>query len=218
MTAQTPKGCGRFIERLNEAIDRLAAATQHVAEMHEVAIKARTVGSAASAFARPSVQTLRRCTHSEGHELSLSADDALAIETSRECPCCAARLWISVPSVGVILDTTAHKDAANVLDLDLDLTRREQQVLNVLHRSCYALRHEQLAALVWSEPDRTHDVSSVLYRLRRKLRASGWVIPFPPRGQGVRLVRDATQHREAGTESDGQELYEASDICLGSAA
>jgi DNA-binding winged helix-turn-helix (wHTH) protein len=217
VTAQTPKGCCRFIERLSEAIDRLAAGTQQTTEMHRAATNARAVGGAQSAFTRSSVETLRRCNHSDGHEVSLSADEALGIETCRECPCCATRLWISVPSVGAILDAVALKDA-NLPDLNVELTRREQQVLNVLHRSPYALRHEQLAALVWSEPDRTHDVRSVLYRLRRKLQTSGWVIPFPPKGQGVRLVRDATQHRQAGTESDRQEPDEASDICLGSAA
>src|SRR5206468_12167012 len=87
--------------------------------------------------------------------------------------------------------------AARVPDLDIELTRREQQVLNVLHRSPYPLRHEQLAALVWSEPDRTHDVRSVLYRLRRKLRTSGWLIPFPPKGRGYALsvTRRSTPRR-----------------------
>ena len=217
MTAQTPKGCCRFIERLSEAIDRLAAGTQQTTEMHRAATNARAVGGAQSAFTRSSVETLRRCNHSDGHEVSLSADEALGIETCRECPCCAARLWISVPSVGAILDAVALKDA-NLPDLDVELTRREQQVLNVLHRSPYPLRHEQLAALVWSEPDRTHDVRSVLYRLRRKLRTSGWLIPFPPKGRGVRLVRDATEHPQAGTKSDGHEPDGGSDINLASAA
>jgi hypothetical protein len=161
---------------------------------------------------------LNRCNHSEGHELSLSADDALAIETSRECPCCAARLWISIPSVGEILEAATLKGSVSVPDLDVELTRRERQVLNVLHRSQYALRHEQLAALVWSEPDRTHDVRSVLYRLRRKLLNSGWAIPFPPKGKGVRLVLEPIRHAQPAPNSDRREPDEASNSVLGSAA
>ena len=219
MTAQGCEGCAHLIERLSETTDRLAAATREAAEVHRIAIDARGVGGAPrSAFTRASVETLRRCNHRDGHELSLGADEALAIETYRECPCCDGRLWISLPSVSAILDAAAGTGVARVPDLDVELTRREQQVLNVLHRSPYPLRHEQLAALVWSEPDRTHDVRSVLYRLRRKLRNSGWVIPFPARGRGVRLVRDTSQHRQAGPESDGQAPDEGSDICLGSAA
>ena len=139
-----------------------------------------------SAVARPSALTAPRCCHSEGHELSLSADDALAFETTRECPCCSARLWISVPSVSAILDSAALRGRSTVPYLNVELTRRERQVLNALHRSPYALRHAQLAALVWSEPDRTNDVRSALYRLRRKLRDSGWVIPFSNGGRGIR--------------------------------
>jgi hypothetical protein len=218
VTAQTPTGCCHSIECLNEVIIRLEAAARQAAEVHPMAIAARAVNGPQPAFTRPSVVTLKRCNHSEGHELRLSADDALAIETCRDCPCCAARLWISIPSVGAILDAAALRGGTTVPDLEVELTRRERQVLNVLHRFPYALRHEQLAALVWSEPDRTHDVRSVLYRLRRKLRNSGWAIPFPPKGHGVRLVRDTTQHRQAGTGSDGQEPNEASDIGIGSAA
>jgi hypothetical protein len=142
-----------------------------------------------SAPVRSPTETLRRCNHREGHELGLRADEALAIETCRDCPCCGAWLWISVPPVGTILDTVAQNAASNVPDLDVGLTRRERQLLNVLYRSSYALRHLQLAALVWSDPDRTHDVRSVLCRLHRKLRHSQWAIPFPPQGDGVRLVR-----------------------------
>jgi hypothetical protein len=173
-------------------------------------------GAPLSAFT--SVETLRRCNHRDGHELILGADEALTIETYRECPCCDARLWVSVPSVGAILDAAAAIGAVSVPDIDVVLTRREQQVLNVLHRSPYPLRHEQLAALVWSEPDRTHDVRSVLYRLRRKLRTSGWLIPFPPKGGGVRLVRNATEHPQARAKPDGQETPGGSDIRLASAA
>ena len=94
------------------------------------------------------------------------------------------------PAGRAILDTVAGNAASDVPNLDVDLTRRERQLLNVLYRSQYALRHRQLAALVWSDPDRTHDVRTGLNRLRRKLRDSGWTIPVPPNGQGVRLVRE----------------------------
>jgi len=218
VTAQGCQGCAHLIERLSEATDRLAAATRQAAEVHRRAIEPPSVGgSPQSALARASVETLRRCNHREGHELSLRAEEALTIETYRECPCCDARLWISVPSVGAILDAAAALGAGRVSDLDIELTRREQQVLYVLHRSPHPLRHEQLAALVWSEPDRTHDVRSVLYRLRRKLRTSGWLIPFPPKGRGVRLVRNATEQLQAGANPDGQETQGA-DIKLASAA
>jgi hypothetical protein len=108
----------------------------------------------------------------------------------RAMPVCprSARLWISVSSVSAILDAAALKGSTSVPGLHVEPTRRERQVLNVLHRSPYALHHEQLAALVWSEPDRTYDVRSVLHRLRRKLFASGWAIPLSPKGQGIRLV------------------------------
>jgi DNA-binding response OmpR family regulator len=101
--------------------------------------------------------------------------------------------------------------------LEIELTRRERQVLNVLHRSPYALRHEQLAALVWSEPDRTHDVRSVLYRLRRKLMNSGWAIPFQLKGKGVRLVPDPIRLGQPAPNSDGHEPDEASDFLVGRA-
>jgi hypothetical protein len=87
----------------------------------------------------------------------------------------------------VILDAAAGSELSCVPDLRL--TRRERQLLNVLHRAPYALRHSQLAGLVWSDPDRGHDVRSTLYRLRAKLRGSTWAIPVPPHGNGVRLVR-----------------------------
>jgi hypothetical protein len=142
------------------------------------------------------VETLNRCNHPEGHELSLNASEASAVEACRDCPCCGAQLWINVPSVGAILDAVTLDGGCSVPDLDVELARRERQVLNVLHRSQYALRHEQLAALVWSDRNRTHEVRSVLYRLRCKLRNSGWAIPFPAEGKGVRLVPEATQPRQ----------------------
>ena len=136
-------------------------------------------------------------------------DDALTIETCRECPCCGARLWVSIPSVAEILETAANYGCP-VPDLEAALTRRERQVLNLLHHSPYALRHGQLAALVWSESTRTHDVRSVLFRLRRKLQATGWTIPFPPRGQGVRLIREAPLNRPGDPDSSRQEPGEVS--------
>ena len=117
------------------------------------------------------------------------------METQRECPCCGARLWIAMPSVGAMLDA-ANDYACSVPGLDVELTRRERQVLNILHRSRYPLRHGQLAGLVWSDSDRTHDVRSVVYQLRRKLRNTGWTIPFSARGRGIRLVTDVTQQAQ----------------------
>jgi hypothetical protein len=150
----------------------------------------RSLRGGPAAPARSHAHAVKPCNHREGHELALSVAEALApVEPHRECPCCNARLWISIPSVGAILDTVAHSARSSVPDLDVDLTRRERQLLNVLHRAQFPLRHRQLAALVWRDCDRTHDVRSVLYRLRGKLRGSGWTIPIPPNGQGVRLER-----------------------------
>jgi DNA-binding winged helix-turn-helix (wHTH) protein len=140
------------------------------------------------------VETPRRCNHPEGHELNLTPGEALAVETFRECPCCGTQLWITIPSVGEVLDA-ANDRGCSVPGLNVELTRRERQVLNTLHRSPYALRHAQLAALVWSDAHRTNDVRSVLYQLRRKLRASGWAIPFPPSGEGVRLMAEVDHRR-----------------------
>jgi hypothetical protein len=47
----------------------------------------------------------------------------------------------------------------------------------VLHAEPWPLRQSELAALVWSDADRGHDVRSTLYRLRAKLRGSQWSIP-----------------------------------------
>jgi DNA-binding winged helix-turn-helix (wHTH) protein len=210
--AQATEECTRLIDGLTEAIIRLATTTQEAAEVHRRPTGGRVNGS------RQSTSTLNRCNHSEGHELSLNADETLAIETFRECPCCAARLWISIPSVGETLEAAALRGSASVPGLDIELTRRERQVLNVLHRSPYALRHEQLAALVWSEPDRTHDVRSVLYRLRRKLMNSGWAIPFQLKGKGVRLVPDPTPDGQTTFESGRQQPDEAPDFLRRSAA
>jgi len=150
----------------------------------------RSFGGGLTAPSRPYADTPKGCKHGEGHDLALSAGEALTpIEAYRECPCCGARLWMSLPSVGAILDAAYRLGHCDVPDLGVDLTRREQQVLNVLHGAPYPLRHGQIAALVWSDPDRGHDVRSTLYRLRAKLRGSGWAIPFPPTGKGVCLVR-----------------------------
>jgi hypothetical protein len=148
----------------------------------------QTFGAASPPPSRRLASGAPRCTHREGHELALDPAEALATETPRKCPCCCARLWISVPTVGAILDGAASSERSSVPDLRVRLTRRERQVLTVLHRAPYPLRHSQLAALVWSDPDRGHDVRSTLYRLRAKLRGSRWAIPVPPHGDGVRLV------------------------------
>jgi hypothetical protein len=113
-------------------------------------------------------------------------------------------LWIALPTVGELLESVVLDGTGGVPDLDVDLTQRERQVLGVLHRSPYPVRYGQLAALVWSDPDRTHDVRSTLYRLRAKLRGSAWAIPIPPRGQGVRLLHlqpDALEPDQGGPES-----------------
>src|ERR1700716_2697683 len=92
----------------------------------------RSFGGGLTAPSRRHADTVKRCAHREGHDLALTAVEALApIEGRRECPCCSARLWISVPSVGAILDTVAHSARSGVPDLDVDLTRRERQLLNV---------------------------------------------------------------------------------------
>ncbi len=148
----------------------------------------RTGGGLLAAASRPTVPA-RLCPHADGHELKLSAPDVLRGEVRQQCPCCDARLWIGVPAVAALLQAAALAGASRVPGLDVALTRRERQVLAVLHRAPTALRSEQLAALVWSDPYRTHDVRTVLHRLRRKLRGSGWSIPTAPRGGGLRLVR-----------------------------
>jgi len=148
----------------------------------------RTGGGPPAPASRPTVPA-RLCPHPDGHELALSAPNALRGEVRQQCPCCAARLWIGVPSIAALLEAAALAGASGVPDLDVELTRRERQVLAVLHRASSALRSEQLAALVWSDPYRTHDVRTVLHRLRRKLRGSGWSIPTAPPGGGLRLVR-----------------------------
>jgi hypothetical protein len=102
--------------------------------------------------------------------------------------------------------------------LDVELTRRERQLLNVLHRSPYALRHQQLAALVWSDPDRTHDVRSALYRLRRKLLTSGWAIPVPPKGKGVRLIPNPASDGQPTPQLIQQEPDKPTGLLLGGAA
>ena len=175
----TPNGI-TLVERLGEAISRLATVAQQVAEAQsklELAVSIRKTGP------------ISACTHANGHEISLRPREALSVEASRECPCCAARLWISVPSVGMLLETAAFEGEPLAPDLDAVFTRRERQVLNILRSSRYPLRAGQLAALIWSDPHRTHDVRSALYRLRNKLRNSSWAIPFPEKGRGVRLVR-----------------------------
>jgi len=211
VTLQTSVELSSLIEALTEAIARLVDATRDAADMHRTATRHAAVGRQ-STFNRPTLQPLNRCRHSEGHDLILCAGDALSIETPRECPCCAARLWISIPSVAEILEASASRDGCTVPDLEVELTRRERQILNVLHRSPYALRHQQLAALVWSDPDRTHEVRSTLYRLRRKLVHSGWAIPVPERGKGVRLVPNPISDHQPTLQPVRQDSTEASDL------
>jgi hypothetical protein len=180
---QTSRELTSLLRSVADSIVRLASALGDPIEARRLPLNQRIVGG-------PSAQAPSHCGHSDGHELSLNTSDALSIETCRECPCCTARLWISIPTVGAILESAALRGACPVPGLDIQLTQRERQLLNVLHRSQYALRHQQLAALVWSDPDRTHDVGATLYRLRRKLLGSGWAIPCQPRGNGLRLVPD----------------------------
>ena len=155
-------------------------------------IGAQSFGGGSAALSRGLASGTVGCTHSEAHELALDPAEALALETVRECPCCGGWLWISVPPVGTILDLAASSGLSNVPDLRVRLTRRERQLVDVLHRADYQLRHSQLAALVWSDPNRGHDVRSTLYRLRAKLRGSPWTITIPPHGEAVRLVRVQT--------------------------
>ena len=138
---------------------------------------------------RTVARTPSTCNHPEGHDLALEVNDALLIEARRQCPCCNARLWISVPSVGIILDAVARSGFSSVPDLDVELTRRERQLLNVLHAAPWPLRSDQLAALVWSDAHRRHEVRSTLYRLRVKLRGTPWSIPIQSSRLGLRLVR-----------------------------
>ncbi len=180
---QTQNGT-TLVERLDGAISRMATVAQEVAEAQsklELALRTRKAGP------------IPACNHPDGHEISLRPHEALAVETFRECPCCGARLWVSVPPVGVLLESDTVEDGTGVSDLDEVLTRRERQLLNVLRNSRYPLRAGQLAALIWSDPDRTHDVRSALYRLRYKLRNSSWAIPFAENGRGIRLVRLGNQ-------------------------
>lgn len=189
------EACLRLIDCLSEAADCVADLIRTASDPAN-----SSVTEAMPAGRRQLLPRSRRgaeghslCDHPEGHELKLVAEEGLCVETYRECPCCNARLWITLPSVAEIIDS-ATDSGCNVPDLDVELTRRERQVLNVLYRSRRALRHRQLAGLVWSDPDRTHDVRTVLYRLRRKLRNSGWDIPVPTGGKGICLVAD-DQHR-----------------------
>ncbi|MBV9598333.1 MAG: helix-turn-helix domain-containing protein [Chloroflexi bacterium] len=128
--------------------------------------------------------------------MRLTVREALApTEAARECPCCHARLWITIPTAGQQLEHIA-RDCMDIPDLHTALARRERQVLGVLHQAARPLDHAQIAALVWADADRTHDVRTVLHRLRHKLRGSPWSIPTTPAGQGVRLVRSDSDDRQ----------------------
>jgi hypothetical protein len=193
---QTQNGT-TLVERLDRAISRMATVAQEVAQVQsklELALRTRKAGP------------IPACNHPDGHEISLRPHEALAVETVRECPCCGARLWVSVPPVGVLLESATLEDSTGVSDLDEVLTRRERQLLNVLRNSRYPLRAGQLAALIWSDPDRTHDVRSALYRLRYKLRNSSWAIPFAENGRGIRLVRLGNQDCQTTPKLSDDEL------------
>ena len=125
--------------RLDGAISRFATVAQQVVETQsklELAVRTRKVGP------------IPACAHTDGHEISLRPREALAVETLRECPCCGARLWISVPSVGTLLAAAALEGDGGASDLEILLTRRERQVLNVLRTSRYPLQARQVAALI----------------------------------------------------------------------
>jgi hypothetical protein len=94
---------------------------------------------------------------------------------------------------GELLEHVTLGETGGLPDVDIDLKPRERQVLAVLYRAHYPLRTGQIASLVWSDSSRTHDVRSVLYRLRRKLRGTPWAIPVSPGGQSVRLTRACPQ-------------------------
>lgn len=129
--------------------------------------------------------------------MRLTTREALApTEAARECPCCGARLWITIPTAGQQLEHVAP-DCKALSDLNTVLARRERQVLGVLHEAARPLDHEQIAALVWADADRTHDVRTVLHRLRHKLRGSAWSIPVTRGGAGVRLVRSDSDDSQA---------------------
>jgi len=194
LTGRSAQGRVYLIDRLVDAINCLADIIEGASDTDRPVME-RSLRAPQVSLSRPRVADSTRCNHPEGHELTLSAAEGLTMETLRECPCCGARQWISMPSVGAMLDA-ANDCACIVPGLNVELTRRERQVLNMLHRSPYPLRHGQLAGLVWSDSDRTHDVRSVVYQLRRKLRNTGWAIPFSARGRGIRLVADVTQQSQ----------------------
>jgi len=114
VTAQSSDGCARLIGRLIEAINRLTDVMQQSSEVHGTTIEGQILGGRCSVITQTPVEEVRRCNHRDGHELSLSAGEALAIEACRECPCCGARLWIGFPSVGAILDAATLDRVSNL--------------------------------------------------------------------------------------------------------
>jgi hypothetical protein len=177
------------LERLGQAIGRLAAAAERAAESRPSRSDQRNPDGGLSVRIRRGAEPATRCTHPDSHELRLGTHEALAVAPALDCPCCGARLWISFPTAGELLERVTLDEAGGVPDLEVELKRRERQVLAVLYRARQPLRTGAIASLVWSDSSRTHDVRSVLYRLRRKLRGTPWAIPVWPGGQGVRLVR-----------------------------
>ncbi len=181
------------LERLGQAIGRLAAAAERAAESRPSRSDQRNPDGGLSARIRHAAEPATRCTHPDGHELRLATREALAVAPALDCPCCGARLWIAFPTPGELLEHVTLGETGGVPDLDVDLNRRERQVLAVLCRARYPRRTGQIASLVWSDSSRTHDVRSALYRLRRKLRGTPWAIPVSPGSQGVRLVCSGPQ-------------------------
>ena len=181
----------RALARLGDAIGRLASAAERAAAPQE-----RGGVRHAGAPARSIHETGGHCTHADGHALRLTVREAFApTQAARECACCHARLWITIPTAGEQLEHIA-RDRIDIPDLHTALARRERQVLSVLHQAVRPMDHAQIAALVWADADRTHDVRTVLHRLRHKLRGSPWSIPTTPAGQGVRLVRSDSDDRQ----------------------
>jgi hypothetical protein len=184
------------IVRLETATIRLAALVRQITEAHSnvvAALRARRLAGVSG------------CTHPDGHEIRLRPREAMSIEAARDCPCCGARLWIQVPSVSRLLESIGIEEDAPSAILEAGLGGLERRRVTVLRKAPYPLRSSQVAAILWSDESRTHDVRSLLYRVRRKLRGTGWTIPVPERGQGVRLL----QVGESPSHSNRSVLHES---------
>ena len=129
------------------------------------------------------------CTHGEGHDLALNVRDALQIEACHHCPCCSARLCISVPPVGAILDAVAHNGFSSAPDLDVQLADRERQLL-----TCCTLRPGRFGTTSsqrWCGPTLT-EVTTSGQRCTVSAPSSAarnGSSPIQPPRQGLRLVR-----------------------------